>query len=105
MELTQNLRTMGKEVKSTLSHAMNLMWQFVKIDGTGRRLSRIEDKLDTILSDLDRIHTRMLIMERQQRGEFIDAAINRLHASAVRLKETADKELQIIKERYGTSCI
>lgn len=71
-------------------------------NGTCRRLRRMEDKLDIILSDLNRINARLLIMERQQREQFMDATINTLHASAVRMKELADKELQAVRERYGT---
>lgn len=70
--------------------------------GNARRLRRMEDKLDIILSDLNRVHARLLAIERQQREDFTDATINRLHASAVRMKEMADNELQAIKERYGT---
>lgn len=71
-------------------------------NGTGRRLRRMEDKLDLILSDLNRINALLLIVERQQREQFMDATINTLHASAVRMKELADKELQVVRERYGT---
>lgn len=71
-------------------------------NGTTRRLRRMEDKLDIILSDLTRIHSRLLTVERQQREQFMDATINTLHASAIRMKEMADKELQAVKERYGT---
>lgn len=70
--------------------------------GNARRLRRMEDKLDIILSDLSRIHTRLLTIEKQQREDFVDTTISRLHASAVRMKEMADNELQAIKERYGT---
>lgn len=73
-----------------------------KQSGNARRLRRMEDKLDIILSDLSRIHTRLLAIEHQQREDFTDATINRLYASAVRMKEMADNELQAIKERYGT---
>lgn len=69
---------------------------------TARRLRRMEDKLDIILCDLNRIHTRLLTVERQQREQFMDATINNLHASAVRMKEMAGKELQAVRERYGT---
>lgn len=69
---------------------------------TDRRLRRIEDKLDIILSDLNRIYARLLTVECQQCEQFTDATINRLHASAVRMKKLADKELQTVRERYGT---
>ena len=62
----------------------------------------MEDKLDIILSDLTRIHSRLLTVERQQREQFMDATINTLHASAIRMKEMAYKELQAVTERYGT---
>lgn len=68
----------------------------------GRRLRRMEDKLDIILSDLNRIHARLLAIELQQREEFTDVTINRLQASAHRMKDMADKELQAVRERYGT---
>ena len=71
-------------------------------NGTARRLRRMEDKLDIILSDLNRIQARLLTVERQQREQFMDATINTLHASAIRMKEMADKELQAVTERYGT---
>lgn len=71
-------------------------------NGTARRLRRMEDKLDIVLSDLNRINALLLIVERQQREQFMDATINTLHASAVRMKELADKELQVVRERYGT---
>ena len=69
-------------------------------NGTTRRLRRMEDKLDIILSDLTRIHSRLLTVERQQREQFMDATINTLHASAIRMM--AYKELQAVTERYGT---
>ena len=75
---------------------------------TARRLRRIEDKLDIILCDLNRIHTRMNWIQSQidSRNELeMDSAISRLKLAADSLKETADKELQAIRERYGTSCI
>ena len=73
-----------------------------KQSGNARRLHRMDDKLDIILSDLSRIHTRLQTIEKQQREDFTDATINRLHASAVRMKEMANNELHAIKERYGT---
>lgn len=66
-----------------------------------RRLRRMEDKLDIILSDLNRIHARLLTVECQQREDFTDAIINRLHTAAQRAKEIADKELQAVEKRYG----
>lgn len=68
----------------------------------GRRHRRMEDKLDIILSDLNRIHARLLTIERQQREEFTDATINKLQTTAHQMKEMADKELQAVRERYGT---
>lgn len=73
-------------------------------DGTTRRL-RLEDKIDIILSDLNRIHTRLNWLQSQinSRNELeMDVAINRLNLSAQRMKEMADKELQAVRERYGT---
>ncbi len=75
---------------------------------TDRRLRRMEDKLDIILCDLNRIHARMNWLQSQidSRNELeMDSAINRLKLAADTLKETADKELKAVKERYGTSCI
>ena len=72
------------------------------------RRRRMGDKLDIILCDLNRIHTRMNWLQSQidSRNELeMDSAINRLRLAADSLKETADKELQTIKERYGTPCI
>lgn len=71
----------------------------------GRRLRCMEDKLDIILSDLNRIHTRLNWLQSQinSRNELeMDVAINRLNLSAHRMKEMADKELQAVRERYGT---
>lgn len=70
-----------------------------------RRLRRMEDKLDIILSDLNRTHTRLNWLQSQidSRNELeMDLAINRLRLSANSLKETAANELQSVKERYGT---
>ncbi len=70
-----------------------------------RRLRRMEDKLDIILSDLNRIHTRLNWLQSQinSRNELeMDVAINRLNLSAQRMKEMAYKELQAVRERYGT---
>lgn len=72
---------------------------------TDRRLRRMEDKLDIILSDLNRIHTRLNWLQSQinSRNELeMDVAINRLNLSVQRMKEMADKELQAVRERYGT---
>ena len=71
-------------------------------NGTTHRLRRLEDKLDIILSDLNRIHTRLLTIERQQREEFTDATINKLQAAAHQMRDMADNELQAVRERYGT---
>lgn len=70
-----------------------------------RRHRRMEDKLDIILSDLNRIHTRLNWLQSQinSRNELeMDVAINRLNLSAQRMKEMAYKELQAVRERYGT---
>lgn len=74
-------------------------------NGTTRRLRRLEDKLDIILSDLNRIYTRINWLQSQinSRNELeMDVAINRLNLSVQRMKEMADKELQAVRERYGT---
>lgn len=71
---------------------------------TARR-RRMEDKLDIILCDLNRVHTRMnwLLSQIDSRNELeMDSAISRLKLAADSLKETADKELQAVRERYGT---
>lgn len=76
-----------------------------RLNGTTRRLRRLEDKLDIILSDLNRIHTRLNLLQSQinARNELeMDVAINRLNLSVQRMKEMADKELQAVRERYGT---
>lgn len=68
----------------------------------------MEDKLDIILSDLNRIHIRLNWLQSQinSRNELeMDVAINRLNLSAQRMKEMADKELQAVRERYGTPSI
>lgn len=74
-------------------------------NGTTRRLRRMEDKLDIILSDLNRIHTRLNWLQSHidSRNELeMDLAINCLRLSANSLKETAATELQAVRERYGT---
>lgn len=67
-----------------------------------RRLRRMEDKIDIILSDLNSIHIRLLTIERQQREDFTDSTINKLQAAAHQMKDMASKELQAVGERYGT---
>lgn len=79
-------------MKQHLNHRQN---------GTARRLRRIEDKLDIILSDFSRIHALLLTIERQQREEFTDETINRLQGAARRMEEMAVRELQAVRERYG----
>lgn len=72
---------------------------------TDRRLRRMEDKLDIILCDLNRIHTRMNWLQSQidSRNELeMDLVINRLQLAADRMKKTADKELQAVRQRYKT---
>lgn len=72
---------------------------------TARRLRRMEDKLDIILCDLNRIHTRLNWLQSQinSRNELeMDVAINRLNLSAKTMKDMAEKELQEVRERYGT---
>lgn len=68
---------------------------------TARRLRGIEERLDIIICGINHINARLLNVERQQREQFTDATINNLHASALRMKEVADKERQAVKERYG----
>ena len=75
---------------------------------TACSLRRMEDKLDIILCDLNRIHSRMNWLQSQidSRNELeMNLAINRLKLAADSLKETADKELKAVTERYGTSSI
>lgn len=72
---------------------------------TARRLRGIEERLDIIICGINRINSRLLTVERQQREDFRDVTIKRLKASAIRMKEMADKERQAVKERYGKSCI
>lgn len=69
------------------------------------RLRRMEDKIDIILSDLTLLHSRLLTIERQQREDFTDATVVKLQSTAHRMKEMADKELQAVRERYGTTRI
>lgn len=77
-------------------------------NGIARRLRRMEDQLEVILCDLNRLHARMnwiqsLIKSRNDME--MDLAVNRLRLSAKTLKELADTELQAVKERYGESGI
>ena len=74
-------------------------------NGNARRLRRMEDKLDIILSDLNSVHTRMNWLQSQinSRNEIeMDSAIERLRLSAMNLKELAEEEAKLVKERYGT---
>ena len=66
-----------------------------------RKLSRIEDKLDNILSDLSRINIRLLAIEQNQKGIIMDETINRLHESAKRMKEMAELENINLKKHFG----
>lgn len=77
-------------------------------NGTARRLRRMEDQLEVILCDLNRLHARMNWIQEQikSRNDLeMDLAVNRLRLSAKTLKELADTELQAVKERYGKSGI
>ena len=77
-------------------------------NGTTRRLRRMEEKLDIILCDLNRMHARMNWLQSQidSRNELeMDSAINRLRFSAMSLKELAEEEAKRIKERYGTGSV
>lgn len=70
-------------------------------NGITRRLRRMEDKLDILICDLNRIHVRLLAMEQNQREKPLDDAINTLWQQAKRMRELAEQERQAIKERYG----
>ena len=72
---------------------------------TARRLRGIEERLDIIICGINRINARLLNVERQQREEFTDATIGRLHAAAVRMREAAGMELQATIGRYGKDSI
>lgn len=77
-------------------------------NGIARRLRRMEDQLEVILCDLNRLHARINGLQARiesYKESGMDEAITRLHASAHRMKEMADKELQAVKERYGESGI
>lgn len=65
------------------------------------RLHRMEDRLDIILSEVSRLHIRLSKLERYRQESHIDSAINRIHASAIRMKKMAEKEYQAISELYG----
>lgn len=69
--------------------------------GLNRKLSRIEEKLDIILSDLTRINVRLLAIEQNQKGIIMDETINRLHESAKRMKEMAEMENMNLKRQFG----
>lgn len=70
-------------------------------NGITRRLRRMEDKLDILICDLNRINMRLLTMEQNQREKTFDDAINTLWQQAKRRRELAEQERQAIKERYG----
>ena len=72
-----------------------------RANGASRRLRRIEDKLDIILSEMSRLHIRLLKLERLRQENLIDSAINRLYASTIRMKKMSEKEYQAIYEIYG----
>lgn len=70
-----------------------------------RRLRRMEAKLDILLTDLNSMHLRLNWLQAQinSRNKLeMDAAIDRLNLSAKVMKDMADKELQAVRERYGT---
>lgn len=75
--------------------------QYNRPNGTSRRLRRMEDKLDILICDLNRINVRLLAMEQNQREKPLDDAINTLQQQAKRMRELADREREAIKERYG----
>lgn len=66
-----------------------------------RKLSKIEDKLDTLLSDLTRINIRLLAIEQIQKGAIMDETINKLHESAQRMREMASIENETVKKLLG----
>ena len=70
-------------------------------NGITRRLRRMEDKLDILICDLNRINVRLLAMEQNQREKPLDDAINTLWQQAKRMRELAEQERQAIKKRYG----
>lgn len=70
-------------------------------NGITRRLRRMEDKLDILICDLNRINVRLLTMEQNQREKPLDDAINTLWQQAKRMRELAEQERKAIKERYG----
>ena len=72
-----------------------------KSNRLSRKLSRIEDKLDIILSDLSRINIRLLAIEQIQKGVIMDDTINRLHESAKRMTEMAEMENMNLKRQFG----
>ena len=72
-----------------------------RANGASRRLRRIEDRLDIILSEVIHLHIRLSRLERQRHESLIDSTINRLHISAIRMKKMAEREYQAIYELYG----
>lgn len=70
-------------------------------NGITRRLRRMEDKLDILICDLNRINVRLLAMEQNQREKPLDDAINTLWQQAKKMRELAEQEHQAIKDRYG----
>lgn len=66
-----------------------------------RKLSKIEDKLDIILSDLSRINVRLFAIEQNQKGAIMDETINRLHESAQRMRKIAVIENETVKKLLG----
>lgn len=80
-------------------------YKYRRPNGTDRRIRRMEDKMDVIILSLNRINSRLQTIECQQRGDFVDETINRLHASAIRMKDMAEIERKIIEEvaKYETA--
>ena len=70
-------------------------------NGITRRLRRMEDKLDILICDINRINVNLLAMEQNQREKPLDDAINSLWQQAKRMRELAEQERRAIKERYG----
>lgn len=60
--------------------------------GIESRLQRMEDKLDIIICDLNRIHSRMLRTEREHQQDAMDNLIDRLHSTANKMRRQCHDE-------------
>lgn len=65
--------------------------------GMESRLQRMEDKLDIIICDLNRIHSRMLRTEREHQQDAMENLIDRLHSTATKMRRQCNDERDTLR--------